>query len=808
MSDPWAEFRAPSGVSVGPNGVPRVVIDTGNIGKPDDPWAAFRAAPSVAERSDVSQGIPQNAEALSKGLRANADNRVIEDVGLPNSPIVAGATSFANTLGMNIPRNVAAGLETLTNDKSFSQNYDRYKAAEEALGRQNPISATAGTALGIAGGAVLLPGIGGGATMLGRAGRAAGTGAIYGGVGELLDSKDPINAAVATGLGAGLGFVAAPVAEKIVGIVSKYVRTGKTDIKFLNADGSLTDEAAAAARSAGVDPSEFQQVLTNAYAKKFTERGATPATARDAAADEFGIRLSPGQSTGDFTRSKYEQDAARGGYGPFATKAARNFFDEQNAQVGAAKGAFNERFAGDSPVAGSVDDAASTVGQGVRNAANEAKATFKGQYKDAFNEPGQFNDIAFRNVGDRIKANLSNGEAPIIIDDVTTPIAARALKDLDNISSLRVQNLADPNGAPKTRSEDGNLSQAAKDVIAMFNGDAKKAADYLRDSVATGKAGSAADAFRAAASEIDNYGAQAVASINLKGVEQSRKRLVAFYNAAKSNPNAAADRRAIQGIIKSFDDEIEQSMATGLFSGSDKAIEKLKEARASYAKYRQTFGPQGAGDDAGRAIQKIVDRDATAGEIANMLYGKSAIGEKGSSVRTAQRVKKIFGEGSEEWSAVKQGLWQRLTSKPEGVDDFGPQALSQRIHKFLGGDGADLARAVFTPEEIGQMRRFAVAVKNVVPPKDSVNHSGTAYTMAALQASGLGGSALYFGADPGTAGSLAALRVGGKLARDVIKGRSASKYFANGTPSTLRPAGADITPNAGVASGLAAGQSF
>lgn len=752
MAGPWEAFsQSAGGVPVGPNGVPRVVIDTGNIGKPDDPWAAFRAAPSVAERSDVSQGIPQNAEALSKGLRANADNRAIEDVGLPNSPIVAGATSFANTLGMNIPRNVAAGLETLTNDKSFSQNYDRYKAAEEALGRQNPISSTAGTALGVAGGAVLLPGIGGGATMLGRAGRAAGTGAIYGGVGELLDSKDPINAAVATGLGAGLGFVAAPVAEKIVGIVSKYVRSGKTDIKFLNADGSLTDEAAAAARSAGVDPSEFQQVLTNAYAKKFTERGATPATARDAAADEFGIRLSPGQSTGDFTRSKYEQDAARGGYGPFATKAARNFFDEQNAQVGAAKGAFNERFAGGSPVAGSVDDAASTVGQGVRNAANEAKATFKGQYKDAFNEQGQFNDIAFRNVGDRIKANLSNGEAPIIIDDVTTPIAARALKDLDNISSLRVQNLADPHGAP-------NPSE--------------------------------------------------IVGINLKGVEQSRKRLVAFYNAAKSNPNAAADRRAIQGIIKSFDDEIEQSMATGLFSGSDKAIEKLKEARASYAKYRQTFGPQGAGDDAGRAIQKIVDRDATAGEIANMLYGKSAIGEKGSSVRTAQRVKQIFGEGSEEWSAVKQGLWQRLTSKPEGVDDFGPQALSQRIHKFLGGDGADLARAVFTQQEIGQMRRFAVAVKNVVPPKDSVNHSGTAYTLAALQASGLGGSALYFGADPGTAGSLAALRVGGKLARDVIKGRSASKYFANGMPSALRPVGADITPNVGVASGLVAGQSF
>lgn len=712
-------------------------------------WAVPQG--TFAERADMTGSAPSaNAKPLAEGLRKAADERLLE-----NEEGVDPGTTFAreavNTALFNIPRNVASGIESFRTGKPFNEVYSRQKDIEEAAARRNPWASGLGTAAGIGAGAVLLPGIGGGATTGARALRAGATGAGYGGVGEFLDSKDPVNAAVASALGFGLGTVAAPVAEKIVGFVSGLIKSGKANTAFMNPDGSLTDDAIAAARAAGIEPDEFQQVLVHAYAKKFQERGASPATARDAAADEFGIKLSPGQATGDFTRTKYEVDASKGGYGPFATKAARGFFDDQFAAVNAAKGSIGDDLAGAGRPVESVDDAMQLLRQSTKGEAAAQKRQFKGLYDDAFSEPGEFSDIAFRNVGDRIKNTLTNREAPIIIDDVTTPIANKALADVEErLSNLRIQNRADPRGQPNPA-----------DIV----------------------------------------------GINLKGIDQARKRLVAYYQAAKSGQNAA-DRRAMLGVIDALDNEIEQSMATGLFSGSDEALKTLKQARAAYARYRQTFSPQGAGDDAGRAMQKIVERDATGADIASMIYGKSSIGEKGSSVKIAGRIKDIFGKDSDEWSAVKQGLWQRLTSKPEGVDEFGPQAISQRIFKFVNGDGADTARAVFSKDEIAKMRRFAAALKNIVPPRDAVNWSGTAYTMAALQGAGLGGGGLYFGADPATAASLAGLRLGGKLAQDVLRGRSASKYFAKGAPSTLVPAGAGAGKPAGVGAGLAIADLF
>lgn len=707
----------------------------------DGPQAAGPA--SFGER--YGAGVPSGqVQELEAGLRRRADETLVQAAG--ETPLGTFGSAAMNTALMNIPRNVSAGLAALTTDVPFSEAYESLRDVDEAAARLNPKSAVAGTVAGVVAGAAALPGIGGGATMSARALRAAGTGAVYGGVSELLDSKDPVKAAVAAGLGAGLAGIAAPVAEKIVGALANLVRRGKADTRFLNNDGTLTQEAIDAAKSAGIDTDQFQAVLTRAYALKFAERGAAPSTARDVAGAEFGIKLSPGQASGDFTRTKFEQDAARGSYGPFATRTARKFFEEQEEQIGAARAGIQAEVGGAGRAVESVDEAAQAVRAGIRSKATEARAGFKAKYERAFDQPGEFSDIAFRGVGDRIGRALSDSPSPVIVDDVTTPIAARALRDLDGISNLKIQNLADPSGVP----------------------DPSK-----------------------------------IVAVNLRGVEQARKRLVTFYNAAKAKGDAS-DIRATQRVIDAFDDEIEQAISTGLFSGSDDALRAIKEARMAYRDYRRTFTPQGSGDDVGQALRKIIERDATAGEVANYLYGASVVGEKGVSSRLALRLKQVFGENSEEWSAVKQGLWMRLTSKPAGMTDFGPQAMSERIFKFLRGPGGDTARAIYGKDELAKMARFAVALKNVVPPKDAVNWSGTAYTLAAVQGTGLGGASLYFGFDPETAIALAGLRVGGKFGRDVLRGRTASKYFRQGAPDMRPQPGVPVGRAAAVGAGLTA----
>src|SRR5262249_8087046 len=155
--------------------------------------------------------------------------------------------------------------------------------------------------------------------------------------------------------------------------------------------------------------------------------------------------------------------------------------------------------------------------------------------------------------------------------DVTTPIASRAIRDLDNISNLRIQNRADPFGQPNPEN---------------------------------------------------------IVAVDLRGVDQARKRLVEFYKKARQSGDAS-DIRAMDRMINEFDNQVEGAISNGLFTGDERALAALQQARASYSRYARTYRPQFAGDDAGNAIRRIIDRNATPEEIANMLIGSGRVGNAG-----------------------------------------------------------------------------------------------------------------------------------------------------------------------------------
>lgn len=738
-------------------------------------------APSLLERfSGEGMSTPTaDAEKLATGLRKTADKDLVTraygyEPSQAEQSFDTIVAELANTFLMNVPRNIGAAYLSHKYDVPFDEAYDKLKAFEEARSRENPKSSVAGTVGGVTAGLLTLPSVklgGLGKTVAGRAVEAGATGAAYGVTSELLDSKDPVKASVAAALGAALGGIAAPVAEKVVGLVTKLVSQGKTAMQFLKPDGTLTDDAAEAARKAGIDPDDLLKVMQKKYAEGFAKKGVKPETAREVAADEFGIKLTPGEAADDYGKIAAEQGMARDARGPLAGKEARKFYGEREGQIGRAKTGVQERVAEQQPLVESANEAANVVGQGARTIANKQKAAYKGAYDEALAKEGEFNDIAFRDIGERIRRDGLKAPEPVIIDDVTTPVSARAIQHLDNtIGKLKIQDRAQP-----------------KSMEARTAGEYQWPGEPQRLPGAT-------------------PGPDVIAGVNMNGVEQSRKQLVEFYKGAKSSGNAS-DIRAMRRIIEGFDDELETAIATGLFKGDDQALPALKRARALFSNYQKTFRSQGQGDSVGKAMEKIIERDATGGEIANMLFGKAAIGEKGDSVRLAARLKNIFGESSEEWSAIRQGLWLRLTSQPEGVTDFGPQALSTRISKFLSGDGADMAKVLFSPKELGEMRRFATVMKTITPPVGTVNHSNTYYALARELGIGtaLGGGAYWLTNDPVTAAALSGTKIGGKLVREVYRGRSAAKYFSRGVqPDKVKVPG--LSGPIGVGAGAAAGQ--
>lgn len=441
---------------------------------------------------------------------------------------------------------------------------------------------------------------------------------------------------------------------------------------------------------------------------------APEAIASQQLADQFGVKLSKGQATGDLDTIRYEDMAARGAYGKEAQDKASEFFQKQFQDTQDAGQSVGQQTARGAPVVDNPAEAAQTaqaeiseraarsrdlqtqteqaatseadaqrgmvadqgraltdairgralpvenpreagevVGQNVRDAATENRNEFRGLYDEFGRLPGEYRVDAVRGLGNRVQNDLSFRDNPIIIDDQLTPVSSRAIRDLDQMSAPRIQNRADPRAAPNP---------------------------------------------------------DEISAVSLKGVDQMRKKLVSYYQATRdAGPQGATDRRAMQGIMDAFDAQIERAHTEGLFSGDPRALQALQEARASYSRYRRQFTPQGAGDDVGTAIRRIVERNATPEETANMIVGTGKVGSTGTPVRLYDRLEQTLGPDSDSVSAIRQALWQKASQvRTAGAID--PIKSAANIDEFTG---SSLAQRAFTNQERAAMRSHAQALRSL-----------------------------------------------------------------------------------------------
>lgn len=443
------------------------------------------------------------------------------------------------------------------------------------------------------------------------------------------------------------------------------------------------------------------------------EAVAPVAAANRDVASEFGINLSKGQSTQDLDRIRYEDMAARGAYGKEAQDRAAAFFQKQFEDTQAAGQSVGQQTARAAPVVDNPGEAASAVnsdaaeraasaralqgdaerqaateaeaqrgivsdqgraiedslrggaqpienpreagevvGQNVRDAAAANRADFRARYEEFGRLPGEFRADAVKGMGERVKNELTYGENPVVIDDHLTPSASRAVQALDQLSIPRIQNRASPHAEPSSGE---------------------------------------------------------IAAVSLKGVDQMRKQLVSYYQAARSSGNGA-DIRATREVMNGFDAQIERAISEGLFSGDPRALAALQEARASYSRYQRAFTPQGAGDDVGLAMRRIVDRNTTPEEISNMIVGSGKIGNAGLPVRIADRLEQVLGADSDSWSTIRQAMWQKASQVRNSAGEIDPAKSAANISEFAG---SSLAQRMFTNQERQAMRAHAQGVRDL-----------------------------------------------------------------------------------------------
>lgn len=228
-----------------------------------------------------------------------------------------------------------------------------------------------------------------------------------------------------------------------------------------------------------------------------------------------------------------------------------------------------------------------------------------------------------------------------------------------------------------------------------------------------------APSVEAAAAKPPPAAAEAAAGrkIDLAAVDAARKRLVQRYGLAKENN--PSDARAARRILHEFDDAVIEIVDSPAYKGDPLALQVLQRARAGAADYFKNFAPQGAGDEVGRAVEKILGRypgqRAGPDEIAALSYGSASEPGGSKAVRVAQRLRGILGETSPEWGAYKQGLFSYLTETVPGAAQRSASQVADRIDRFLGGKGRDLAQVVFSPEERARLAGHAQQLRASEP---------------------------------------------------------------------------------------------
>ena len=200
----------------------------------------------------------------------------------------------------------------------------------------------------------------------------------------------------------------------------------------------------------------------------------------------------------------------------------------------------------------------------------------------------------------------------------------------------------------------------------------------------------------------------------------------------------------------------------------------------------------------GAAVRRITGADgappASANEVVNYLYGPGGKGAGRVSVPLASHLKTSLSPDG--WSAVRQGMWEKLTNAGEGKIAFEAQALSQRLHEFLNESGSQLATVMYSDKELKLMRQLASVYQKMIPVKGTTNPSGTAPMLAKIASGarhtllpllgfsqgGVGGAAIALGLDKGLSaiGNAKAARSATSLFYGDQAKRAADPRFAKG----------------------------
>jgi hypothetical protein len=257
--------------------------------------------------------------------------------------------------------------------------------------------------------------------------------------------------------------------------------------------------------------------------------------------------------------------------------------------------------------------------------------------------------------------------------------------------------------------------------------------------------------------------------INMRNLNEVNIGLNMLYRKA-----SAQDRAAIVAMKKGFFDAIDEGIKNNLFYGKGlDVLSDMKKAHALWGDYRKTFYGKDVGSEVfQKAFAKFKDADGKISQFPDAAAAESAqaalnanLLKNNAGSQVYKKLEEALGAGSPAMTSVNQYLRNHAFDIQGDINN-----LPKQIDSFLSPGNLSLARQVFTPAEISQMRRLSESVKIInarkVPEEEKAGliaqavkrfgptlattaagyfHSWPAALLAGLAAEGVGSATRGFG---------------------------------------------------------------
>lgn len=206
-----------------------------------------------------------------------------------------------------------------------------------------------------------------------------------------------------------------------------------------------------------------------------------------------------------------------------------------------------------------------------------------------------------------------------------------------------------------------------------------------------------------------------VKGVTLRALEAQRR----ILNAAVGSATNASDRSAVQAIKREFDGWMDEAIEKSLTTGDAQALDLLKTARGLRAEYGRRFE---GGADSDKFIQGVIDGSRSPEELVNIALGAGQVSKSGAA-RFIERLRTAAANDPDVVGGLRAAHFTRMTRGANG-EALTPGQIARNV-RSTDYSNASVVKALYTPEQWSEVRRFAAALEPLVAKGDFAKTSGS-----------------------------------------------------------------------------------